>query len=418
MKGRRSTFEILFILNRSKKRKDGLCPILCRVTINTVPQTFSTKLFINSEMWDPDEEEATGQTRLALAVNKGLSGIEEEINRHYDEFIIRTGYVTSEMIKNAMQNIGTRQSNLLALFREHNEDYKKRIGIDRKKHALKPYGWTYNHLEKYIKKTYDGAEDVSLKSLTRKFIEGFHCYMRTDAGLSANTASCYDILLIKIVKLAVTQRTIRCNPFRNFKTEKPAMACRHNSAEELDRILAVEIPDPATCFVRDMFVFATFTGVSHADISTLEEKHIFEEADGNLWIIKNREKTGTEFAVKLLPIPLMIMEKYRKDRTGPKIFNVGNRDQVAYHLNKIQAMCNVEKLTFHMARHNFGTHITVSEDVPIMSVARMMGHKHPHVTETYAKVLGTKVSKDMKKLRGKMDGKYSIYPADATPVAI
>ena len=54
---------------------------------------------------------------------------------------------------------------------------------------------------------------------------------------------------------------------------------------------------------------------------------------------------------------------------------------------------------FHLARHNFGTHITLSLGVPIETVARMMGHLRIETTQVYAKVTDKKVEEDMKKLK-------------------
>ena len=54
---------------------------------------------------------------------------------------------------------------------------------------------------------------------------------------------------------------------------------------------------------------------------------------------------------------------------------------------------------FHKARHNFGTHITLSLGVPIETVSRMMGHKSISTTQIYAQVTDTKVDEDMKRLR-------------------
>ena len=56
-------------------------------------------------------------------------------------------------------------------------------------------------------------------------------------------------------------------------------------------------------------------------------------------------------------------------------------------------------LTFHQARHNYGTHITLSLGVPIETVSRMMGHTSISTTQIYAQVTDTKVDEDMKRLR-------------------
>ena len=55
-------------------------------------------------------------------------------------------------------------------------------------------------------------------------------------------------------------------------------------------------------------------------------------------------------------------------------------------------------MSSHKARHNFGTHITLSMGVPIESVSRMMGHKNIATTQIYAKVTDKKVDEDMQKV--------------------
>lgn len=54
---------------------------------------------------------------------------------------------------------------------------------------------------------------------------------------------------------------------------------------------------------------------------------------------------------------------------------------------------------FHQARHNFGTHVTLSLGVPIETVSRMMGHMSISTTQLYAQVTDKKVDEDMKALK-------------------
>ncbi|WP_297411624.1 tyrosine-type recombinase/integrase, partial [uncultured Alistipes sp.] len=58
-----------------------------------------------------------------------------------------------------------------------------------------------------------------------------------------------------------------------------------------------------------------------------------------------------------------------------------------------------QPITFHLARHNFGTHITLSLGVPIETVSRMMGHRRLMTTQIYAHVTDRKVDEDTKQLR-------------------
>lgn len=52
---------------------------------------------------------------------------------------------------------------------------------------------------------------------------------------------------------------------------------------------------------------------------------------------------------------------------------------------------------FHVSRHSFGTFL-ISADIPIESIAKMMGHSNIRTTQGYARITDDKISKDMDKL--------------------
>jgi len=51
-----------------------------------------------------------------------------------------------------------------------------------------------------------------------------------------------------------------------------------------------------------------------------------------------------------------------------------------------------------MARHTFATTITLSNNVPIETVSKMLGHTDIKTTQHYAKLLDTRIASDMNKL--------------------
>ncbi len=55
--------------------------------------------------------------------------------------------------------------------------------------------------------------------------------------------------------------------------------------------------------VRDTFVFCCFTRLAFIDVKTLKRSDISTEADGKMWIRKNREKTDELSIIPLLDIP-------------------------------------------------------------------------------------------------------------------
>lgn len=125
---------------------------------------------------------------------------------------------------------------------------------------------------------------------------------------------------------------------------------------------------------------------------------IIQSEDGSWWIHIQRQKTGTLSSVRLLDIPLKIIEKYREQRHDDKVFNLYKREYFIMLTRKLGEVYGFE-LTFHTRRHNFGTHITLSMGIPIETVGKMMGHMRIETTQLYAKVTDKKVDEDMKRLK-------------------
>ncbi|KAB4194797.1 site-specific integrase, partial [Bacteroides uniformis] len=63
--------------------------------------------------------------------------------------------------------------------------------------------------------------------------------------------------------------------------------------------------------MRDMFLFMCFTGLSYVDLKAITYDNIHTDSDGGTWLMGNRIKTGVAYVVKLLPIAIELIEKYR-----------------------------------------------------------------------------------------------------------
>ncbi|MDR1896583.1 MAG: site-specific integrase, partial [Prevotellaceae bacterium] len=147
---------------------------------------------------------------------------------------------------------------------------------------------------------------------------------------------------------------------------------------------------------------------SYADLKSLTWKEIVTEEDGSLWISKTRQKTGIPFNVKLLDIPLQIMEKYRGLAKENLVFRVPVLEHINRTLKEIAPLCKIDKaLTFHVARHTFASQICLSQGVPIESVGRMPGHRSVTATQRYARVNREKTGNDMKELSLRISDKFS-----------
>lgn len=394
---RRSTFAVLFYINRTKVRKDGLCQLLCKVSIDAEAAQIGTKVSVEPTIWNPTTGRADGRSRNALEVNRAIDALTKEIKAHYKRINLSLGFVTAELVKNAVKGIGQKPLTLLALFREHNEEFKKRIGIDRTKETYKSYVRSCNHLREFVQ-VKCGQEDITLRSLDQAFYDAFDLFLRTDRHLQQKSVHEHLYRLKKMTVRAVDQGTLRRDPYCNLHPELPKRKSRHLKLDDLKRLLADQVAEPELQRVRDWFIFSTFTGLAYADLKRLSVKHLSQDDEGVWWIHIRRQKTDTESVIRLLEVPMRIIEKYRYERKGDKLLPVCSYRKLRRLIRKLGEAYGTD-LTFHVARHNFGTHITLSLGVPLETVSRMMGHKRLVTTQIYAHVTDKKVDEDTKQLR-------------------
>ena len=416
-KKRRSTFTVLFYVNRDKVKQNGLCLVMGRITIDTKVAQFSAKTDVDSTLWDTKTGRAIGKSSQSILVNRAIDRLTQEINKFYTEMVDKQGYVTAELVKNALYGIGRKQDMLLKLFNEHNQEFKLRVGVNRVEDTYSSYLRSYRHLFNFLSQKY-GMEDIALDKLNLNFIDAYDFYLRVDRQMTQNTILGHLIILKKMIRRTIHQGILNRDPFVNYIAEQPEKMCRHLKSEEIDKIMQVHIESKKVCHTRDMFVFCCFTGLAYSDIRNLSQGNITKQTDGSLWISIKRQKTKSECNIRLLDIPKQIIDKYRNDRKSDKIFNMISLNCICKNLEKIAVLCGIEHITFHMARHNFGTHITLSQGVPIETVSRMMGHRSIATTQIYAKITNKKVNEDMKLLSERITDKYAVFEDKTMPVGI
>ena len=112
----------------ASKEKNGIVPIMGRVTINGSVAQFSCKLTIAKTMWDVKGNRAKGKSKESRDINLALDNIKAQIIKHYQRISDREAFVTAEMVRNAYQGIGTEYETLLRAFDKENEAFAKRVG--------------------------------------------------------------------------------------------------------------------------------------------------------------------------------------------------------------------------------------------------------------------------------------------------
>ena len=403
----RSTFKVLFYVNGSKE-KNGIVPIMGRVTINGSVAQFSCKQTIPKTLWDAKGNRAKGKSAEARDINLALDNIKAQIIKHYQRISDREAYVTAEMVRNAYQGIGSEYETLLGAFDKDNTTFQKRVGTDRVKGTYLARVRARNHVAAFIRANYKRS-DLSMLELTPDFIKEFAVFLSTDRGLQNGSIWTNCMWLKGVVMRAHFNGLIPRNPFAQFHISPNIKEREYLTEDELKTLMTHEFADSKLSYIRDIFVFASFTALSFVDIKELTTDDIVE-VNGDKWIISKRHKTKIPFQVKLLDIPLQIIKRYEPFQTDKSIFPNLNYWSICKPLKKMIKECGITKaISFHCSRHGFAT-LALSKGMPIESVSRVLGHTNIVTTQLYAKITTQKIDHDLTMFGNKLNQSFRNTP--------
>ena len=405
----RSTFKVLFYLKRQNE-KNGKVPIMGRITINGTISQFSCKLSVSPKLWDTKANKAAGKSIAAQRINEKLENIKTNIGKQYQHICDRDSYITAEKVKNAWQGFGDEYRLLMQTFDEYLQDFRqKRVGKDRSIGTYKVMVRARNYVAAFIKSFYKRT-DMSMLELTPDFIKEFAAYLTAERGLKNATIWLNCMWLKGVVMRAHYNGLIPRNPFAQFHISPNVKEREYLTEDEIKRIMAHEFDNPTLALVRDLFIFACFTALSFVDMKELTTDEIVE-VNGEKWILSKRHKTNVPFQVKLLDIPLQIIERYKYLSEDKLVFGKINYWTMCKQLKKVMAECGIEKqISYHCARHTFGT-LALSKGMPIESVSRVLGHTNIVTTQIYAKITTQKLDNDLTMFGNKLNASFgSVTP--------
>ena len=409
---RTEMLKIKMIAHKGKPNKSGRVPILMQLTIGQQTCHISTKQNILPEKWG--DGKPIGHTREDQAITAVL---EEIRTKAYNKFLQLQGQninVTPERLKQALLGKDQVQPRgYVEIFDQWLVEYSKMVGITTSKRTLDKYILVRNRLQDYIASQH-GVKDISLEEVTPKFLSNFDNYLRVEYNMANNHAMKIRQKLRTIYKVAIDNGWVSKNPFSTVKIHFDPVERDVLTKSELTALIQTDMIFDRLEKMRDVFVFACFTGLAHCDVAGLTKENIITDESGQVWLKTHRQKTSEVVDIPLLEIPQLIIKKYQgmKELNGKLLPTLTNSCSNLY-LKEVAVRCGINKtLTFHMARHTFATTVTLSNGVPIESVAKMLGHRNIRTTQIYAKVIKDKLAEDMNNLATRICGDYSIQTSN------
>ena len=392
----RSTFKILFYINRQKTKADGKTAIFCRITIDGRSAVMATGEECLPDEWN-SKQSITGEKRI----NQRLAAFRELVEKTYSEMLTKDGVVSAELLKNRLQGVAATPTTLLAMSRAELQSVKACVGKSRSAGTYRNHTYSDKMLREWIEDK--GRKDVPIHAVTEDLFEEFRFYLKKKR-FAAKTVNRHLCWFSRLMYRAVSKRIIRYNPFEDAIYEKEERKIRFLQKSDVAKLMALKVNDKEAEQARQMFIFSCFTGLAIADMERLKFLHIQTAADGRRYIRKERQKTKVEFVVPLHPIVEEILSRCREEQTvkekgdGLVFPRDCSRSAMNSKLSTVGLACGIrQRLSFHMARHTFGT-LSLSAGIPIESIAKMMGHASISSTQIYAQVTDKKISEDMDKL--------------------
>ena len=394
----KSTFSILFYIDRSKQRGKGLCLVRCRISCNGRTASFSTRQQTSPHDWLAKKGRVGLTSAVAQGVNQALGAIEQRLNALYERTLREEQYITAEYLKE--------QYLLQDKPRQTFADIYSALCEEKAAHKSKATARGFRDSYKSFVRFLDtrGLRRCLPHEVDKAMIEAYRLYMLRDLGYKMSSVAVYLRRLHQAFRRAMLEAGLREDPFDLIDIETPAYERNALSAEDLQRLLAYRPHRSVDNHFRLIFLLGCFTGLAFSDLKKLRMEDVYTLSDGRRYLSICRTKTQNGSIVPLLPIAEEILSYVGQGRTEGLWFR---EFPVNSHFNRkvrellVKAGCSPHtEASSHTARHTFATTICLENGLPIETVSRMLGHRFISTTELYAKVSKQKIAQEMRPLMG------------------
>lgn len=405
---RRDSFNVLFFIKKTKLLKNGEASVCMRITVNGARVETNIRKSIEPVSWNQAKECARGKSRKSTELNNYIEESRIKLHRIYTQLEENGELITARILQEKFFGVDKKVEQvrtIIGTMHEHNEQCRALVGKDFALITVRRYECCTRYLAELIKLKYD-KEDLPITEVSGELVRAFEFYLKTEKNCQQNTVIRYMKCLKKITNLALANEWITKDPFIGIKFHEKEVIREFLTMDELLTIYHKEFPLERITIVRDVFIFAAFTGLAFIDVQQLAPEHIVEDSNGNLWIRKPRQKTKNMCNIPLLDIPLEILRKYAKHPACQKknrLLPVPCNQKMNSYLKEIADLCLINKtLTTHVARHSYATSVCLANGVSIENVAKMLGHTNIKMTQHYARVLDSSILRDMNNVKNVM----------------
>lgn len=369
--------------------------------------------------------ERPAATKELAVVNKQIAQARIKLETLYFFLANQHGQVTAAMLKKAYKGDPyedkERERTICQVANYKYSIFARQVKRKlRSANTLKRWHSTKRKLRHFLQFKF-GKWDVLLSAFKYSHAQDFMNYLTPQDGIEENSARKYIKNVKELLQIAADRGWLAGNPWASYRIgyDQPDRECL--SMQDIMKLYRKPLLDRLD-HVRNIFLFACFTGYAFQEVQNLTPEDVFIGDVVKRWIKIDRRKTGRPECLPLLPIPASIIDRYKSDpycKAHHRLLPVKSYQNYNSYLKEVGYHCGITtELSTHIARHTFARTITLDNDVPIETVSKMLGHKNIRTTQIYAKVSRKKISANMDDLERKLftpegELKFEIYKGAA-----
>jgi integrase len=376
------TFTTIFN-RKSQLNQNGKAPIEIRIYQNRKRKFIGTGILIAPDEWDPKKQLVNKKHSMADELNERI----KEKLRDLENLRLKHKVGGKNFSINSVSTEpDSNPSNSFLIFIKAEIEKDQTLSSKTKisHHNL------INKLKEFKKN-----KDIFFADIDYTFVDDFMNFLRKQ-NYAINTVHKHHKNLKKYIELGIKKGFYdQKNPCKELRVRTEQKKRGILTWEEIKSIEELDLNnyESKISLVRDIFLFSFYTGLRISDATNLQTEYVKKDKEGyrlDFVTIKANKRAEIPLHILFKPAksklskPEIILEKYF-DKKNEFVFPRLSEPYINRQLKLLASLTEIpEKVTFHTARHSFGTYM--AGKIPIPQLMFLMQHSDIKTTMIYVNI--------------------------------
>jgi site-specific recombinase XerD len=298
-----------FLCRSSHRYKNGQHPIVLRVMYRGQRKDVFTGLTCLLEHWNHEHKLVHKKCKSSTEINRQIQQILFDANQVFMQMKYAGDEFTIDELIDAMKGKTPPPQTISEYIEMMRKEIDERVSLDITRSTFNKYNRSMRYFIEFLQHK-KSVKNIPVSKIDGDMVKDFFQFLRKEKNNQVNAAigllSCFKTILLPAVK----NKTIKYNPFTEFKVKRKNVDREFLNIEELQALHSLESMNKDLTLKRDLFLFACYTGLAYIDVQLFSRKDICLDNDGSFYIKHPRVKTSITSIIPLLPLAEKILKKY------------------------------------------------------------------------------------------------------------